>query len=755
LDQQKATSPLVENLNPQQAEAVTHLGSPMLIIAGAGSGKTRVITHRIAYLTLEIGIPLWQILAVTFTNKAAAEMRNRVCRILGRPNDPSLAISTFHSRCVAILRREAEHIGYDNNFVILDDRDQLAAIKKAMDDLGIKHKTVKPPQVQQFINLAKMKLLTPEEADRELDESDIPYTRLYKKYQEILQQNESLDFEDLIFKTVRLFQENKTVLQRWQEKYRFLLIDEFQDTNYSQLELVKLLTGPKNELCVVGDEDQSIYSWRGADVNNILNFQDMFENVKLVRLEQNYRSDGNILKAAEAVIENNTMRIGKNLWTEKGDGDMLRGIAGMDDREEAEQVASTISKMISVDEINPSEIAIFYRSNRLSRAIEDAIRQHHIPYRVFGGVRFYDRAEIKDMICYLRLAVNPHHDLSFERVVNVPTRGVGAKTLSNIVARAQKEGATNYIAAKKMLEADEIKGKAKKGLAEFLQLLDQWHGYTKNQLPSMVMKKVRHESRYVEDHIGDIDSLDGRSRIENMDEFQKVIEEYEQENGSPTLPQFLADMALDSPTEKKPGPCVNLMTIHNAKGLEFDTVFIVGCEDGLFPNSRTQKDPEQFEEERRLFYVALTRARKKLYLCRACRRMQEGFYNDSEASTFLLELPEDLLSTEDQMKLGITSSQANWRNDPFSGNNFKPFGRDYTKRAFGKSSTDRNKNLKQRGRGSKSLEVGDRVEHNILGPGIITEKGGRSGSERVYVEFDDGREQEFVVRFAPLKKIEE
>ncbi|MGF1572610.1 MAG: ATP-dependent helicase [Sumerlaeia bacterium] len=748
---------LTHNLNPQQAEAVVHHGTPLLIVAGAGSGKTRVITHRIAHLILCMGIPRWQILAVTFTNKAAKEMRERICHLLGIYDDPSLAISTFHSRCVAILRREAEAASLDRSFAILDDRDQVAAIKKAMEDVDVSDKKVKPGQIQQFINLAKMNMLSPQETVEQQDNSRIPYPDLYAAYQALLDKNKSLDFEDLIYRTVRLFQDDEQVRRRWQSKFRHILVDEFQDTNYSQFELVKLLTGDQNEICVVGDEDQSIYSWRGADVQNLLDFQKTYPTTKIVRLEQNYRSAGNVLKAAGAVIENNTLRIGKKLWTEKEDGDSLRGIVGEDDRHEADQVASTIYKLVNVDGISPQQIAIFYRSHRLSRVLEDAVRKYRFNYQIIGGTRFYDRAEIKDILCFLRLAIQPHNDFAFERVMNVPTRGVGAKTKLTIIQYAKAQGLSMLTATTELLKHGEIKGKAQAGLQEFTQAVLAWEELAKSALPTHVLAAVLESTRYTTEGVGDASSLDGLSRLENVEELKSVIAEFEANQADATLADFLEVMALDAQrTQEKNVPSVSLMTIHNAKGLEFDYVFIVGLEDGIFPNSRTKQSPLEFEEERRLFYVALTRARKRLFLSRSLRRMNEGFYQPMEPSPFLLELPEEVLTPEDQVKLGITSAYPKWKD--YGGSDapsFRKFpGRKYNERSFGNNMAASPGASIQSRRGGKDFNVGDRVEHQIMGEGVISEKGGRPGSERVYVQFTDGREQEFVLKFAPLKKID-
>jgi DNA helicase-2/ATP-dependent DNA helicase PcrA len=745
---------LIEDLNPQQAEAVTHHGSPLLIVAGAGSGKTRVITYRIAWLAREIGIPLWQILAVTFTNKAAREMRERVCRLLGVADDPTLSIGTFHSRCAAMLRRDSEAAGLDRNFVILDDRDQVAAIKKAMEAADVDLRTVKPGQAQHFINLAKMRLLTPEDCKREFTSEDIPYSDIYAAYEEILERNRSLDFEDLICRTVRLLRDKPEARERWNSRYRYLLVDEFQDTNLSQFELVKLLAGPDRQVCVVGDEDQSIYSWRGADVQNLLQFQDTFEGTHLVRLEQNYRSVGNVLKAAHSVIAHNTMRIGKKLWTEKEQGDQLRAICGRDEGDEADQVAAHIHGLLHTENVPLEEIAIFYRSHSLARALEDGMRRARIPYRIVGAVRFYDRAEIKDILALLRLAINPRNDLAFSRVVNVPSRGIGDKTQGDLAREAIRRNESLYDTACALQQGDQFKGKARKGMEAFLAGIARWAELARTAPASKVLEAVLQDTEYKTAGVGDADSIEGRARIDNIEEFEAVVAEYEATNTDHSLTGFLEEMSLDAQREEKDdSPRVSLMTVHNAKGLEFDAVFIVGLEQGVFPNSRTFTSPPEFEEERRLFYVALTRARRRLYLCRAMRRMRSGLFEDTEPSSFLYELDEDVMSENDRRRLGISSAalptNSSWSRDSdnaYARRDAAPGMR--PTRAFGQYASRTFANT-----GRSKFDVGDRVEHRVLGTGTVTERGGAIGRERIHVEFDDGRSQEFVVAYAPLQKI--
>ncbi|MEQ8821465.1 MAG: UvrD-helicase domain-containing protein [Sumerlaeia bacterium] len=757
-------SQILSGLNPQQREAVEHIGSPLLIIAGAGSGKTRVITHRIAYLSHVIGIPLWQILAVTFTNKAAREMRERIGRLLGHEQTHTLPIGTFHSRCALILRREADAAGIDRSFAIIDDRDQVTAVKKAMEAANLSEKRAKPAQCQHFINMAKMRLLTPAECKEAFDHDELPYADVYAEYEKLLHKNNSLDFEDLIFKTVLLLRDHEDVRRRWNEKYRYVLVDEFQDTNHSQFELVKLLVGEDRHICVVGDEDQSIYSWRGAEVTNLLDFNKTYPDAKLVRLEQNYRSVGNVLKAAETVIKNNTMRIGKSLWTEKEDGEVLRGIGGVDDTDEAEQVAGTIAGLIENDGIPPEEIAIFYRSHRLSRAFEDGLRKYRLPYRLVGSVRFYDRAEIKDVLSFLRLAVIPHNDLAFERVVNVPTRGVGKKTHGDIIRRAAFRGVSQFTATQQLLDEGEIKGKAKKGLESFIAMVTKWFTMAKTSTVREVLTQILKDTEYKETNFGDPDNLDARVKIENVEELENVVVQFEQEvQGEHTVTDFLEAMSLDGQRDEDDGkPKVSLMTVHNAKGLEFDYVFVVGLDQGLFPNSRTMDNPAQFEEERRLFYVALTRARQKLYLSRASRRLMYGAYDYTEPSVFLREIPDELLSDRDREKLGLRGMKGYGRGTATG--QAAPAGRSYENRLFGArlGSDAANQAMASQRRPKSTFKPadktpyspGDRVEHKKFGQGTVLEVKGGFGAERVKVQFDEGYNLDLMVKFAPLTKVE-
>ncbi len=732
---------LIANLNPPQQEAVTYLGGPLMIIAGAGSGKTRVITYRIAFLHREVGIPLGDILAVTFTNKAAREMRERVHRILGLAGNTLLPIGTFHARCAMILRRDAAAAGLDRNFLILDEGDQLQAVKQAMARLDISEKLVKPSQVHQFIQIAKMKLLEPKDTEEEFADERIPYPSLYALYEEILQKNKSLDIEDLIFRTVRLFQSNDEVRQSWARRFQYLLVDEYQDTNHGQFLLTKLLAQDHNNIAVVGDEDQAIYSWRGADITNLLDFSKSFPDTKIVRLEQNYRSTGLILRAASGVIAHNTQRLGKTLFTDLGDGLPLEYRKGEDDRHEGMLVAGDIERLLQSGEFSPTDIAVFYRSHRLSRPVEDALRAMRIPYKIIGGIKFYDRAEIKDVLGFVRLAVNPADDLAFERVMNVPKRGAGDKALSVVQELALKRGLPLVDAAWAAVRENLIGAKARAGLLGFLTAIDGWIADAPSLTASAMLERVMIDTRYREEAIGDVKSIDGAARMENIGELMRVAKEFEANEEAHGPGDFLRTLSLDSTTAAEDEEAaVSLLSIHNAKGLEYRVVFIIGLDEGVFPNSRALDGFSEtgLEEERRLMYVALTRARERLHLSRASRRLSYGSgYIPTEPSRFLSELQPDVLSSA-SVRLLKRELPYSWGAEGEKGG---PAPRLFASRAPATTPAS----------GVHiDFKRGMRVVHRYLGAGEVSQVSGRVGSQRIEVIFDSGREQSFVARQAPI-----
>jgi DNA helicase-2/ATP-dependent DNA helicase PcrA len=762
---------LINTLNPAQREAATYLDGPLMIIAGAGSGKTRVITYRIAYLAREIGIPLNQILAVTFTNKAAREMRERVCRLLEVPDSPGLAIGTFHARCAMILRREAEAAGLDPNFIILDEDDQRQAIKRVLKEMDISEKRARPAAVQTFINQAKMRLLTPDDCRHEFDEDEIPYPDIYERYQKILNGAKSIDFEDLLMKTVVLFRDNDEARLRWSYRYQYVLVDEYQDTNHAQFLLSRLLAQDHRQICIVGDEDQSIYSWRGAEISNLLDFEKAFPGTHLVKLEHNYRSTANILRAASTVIAHNTQRIGKELFTTGPEGELLTFWASRNQEEEGKRIATECARLIHGERVNPDDIAIFYRGHWLSRGVEDALRHYRIPYRMVGGVRFYDRAEIKDLLCFLRLAMNPDDSLAFERVLNRPTRGIGPKAQSQIEVAAAANNVPWITASRRLLDHGEIKGTARRGLSDFVDCIEQWHSLAQTADPLDVLDRILSDTNFREEGVGDPKSIEGESRLENIEELRGLLGSFTPTGEGPPLTEFLTSMALDATEEKDDTkPKVNLLTIHNAKGLEFDHVFCIGLEKGVFPTSRAEESFEAYavEEERRLFYVAITRARKKLYLTYAYQRSRPDFWSMTQPSRFLNELPPEVLDSESIAALKRLLPYG-WGSRVEKGgkaparqpvaptgerelvyvSDEEASGSEPARGAFSQYVRDMGGN-RPTGNSKPRFTVGTRVKHRILGPGAIVEIGGRPGWERAVIEFDDGRSQEFVLKYAPI-----
>jgi len=642
----------LENLNPPQQEAVLHGDGPLLILAGAGSGKTRVITERIAYLIRERGVSAGNILAVTFTNKAANEMRERVERILRIPLE-GLWISTFHSACVRILRRHIEALGYRRQFVIYDETDRSSLIKTCMHDLGIDDQRCQPRAVIARISSLKNNLTGAEEYSRAnagfgFDEA---VSRIYDLYEQRLRESGALDFDDLLMLTVRLFEQSPETLRSYQDLFRHILIDEYQDTNRAQYRLVRLLTGLHRNLCVVGDDDQSIYKFRGADIGNILNFEKDFPDARIIKLEQNYRSTQNILSAAGAVVSRNIGRKGKTLWTSKHGGENILCYTAVDEKDEARYITGSIQGL--VDEGRAlSEIAVLYRTNAQSRALEDALRTRGMPYRVFGGLRFYDRKEVKDVIAYLRVLHNPADAVGLRRIINVPARGIGDTTIEKLERLAKAAGVTLYQAA---LDADNagVTPAARKKLAEFTGMVERWRAALGALTLTELTRRVITDSGYTA-ALEEERSIEARVRIENLSELLTATEDFQELNGEgASLAAFLDQVALitdmEQQSEARGGAgqrSVTLMTLHNAKGLEFPVVFMAGMEEGLFPHSRSVENDEELEEERRLCYVGMTRAKLSLILTHATERRLYGYPQANLVSRFVEEIPEELIERQ-------------------------------------------------------------------------------------------------------------
>lgn len=664
-----SASPILAGLNEKQREAVLATKGAVLVIAGAGSGKTRALTHRIAYLIKEQNVSPWNILAVTFTNKAAGEMRDRVTRLLGQDAastppksdgesfDAMLqqtqrampTLGTFHSVCVRILRKHIHLLDYENQFAIYDASDQLILMKHLMKDLGINEKELNPRAVLSHISNAKNKLITPQQfssmADSYFAEK---VARLYGPYQERLKKNNALDFDDLLMKTVELFRTHAPILDQYQEKFRFIHVDEYQDTNHTQYVLTNMLAAKYRNICVIGDHDQSIYSWRGATIQNILDFEKDYPEAKVITMEQNYRSSPQILKAANALISKNSARKEKNLWTQREDGQAIKLWIAENERHEAELVATTIREKLKGYEFpDYRDFVVLYRTNAQSRVIEEVFIRYGLPYKIIGGVRFYERKEIKDLIAYLRVIANPADTVSLSRIINVPPRQIGPKTLEKIRDFSQIKDCSFFEAMRRVEEIsdEELSDAKREHVLRFVSLIKRLQKYNAQETVSSLIKFVMDESGYKK--FLDDGSIEGEARLENVAELISVATKYDKLEPGISLSIFLEEVSLiadiDNLDEKDNS--VTLMTLHGAKGLEFPCVFICGAEEGLLPHSQSMFDPMQLEEERRLFYVGCTRAMDCLYVLHTKNRMLYGESQGAVASQFLADIPEDLIET--------------------------------------------------------------------------------------------------------------
>ena len=636
---------LLEGLNPMQRQAVESTEGPVQIVAGAGSGKTRVLTHRVAYLLSEKQVHPWNILAITFTNKAAREMKERIISLVGSHAE-DIWISTFHAMCVRILRRDIDQLGISRNFTILDTSDQLSVIKQVLKEENLDPKKFEPRSLLNQISHAKNKLAVPSEMKQ--------YARnffeevaadVYEKYQEKLRANQSLDFDDLLMETVRLFKSRPEVKEYYQRKFKYIHVDEYQDTNHAQYILVKTLAEHHRNICVVGDSDQSIYRFRGADIRNILHFEQDYPDAVQIKLEQNYRSTKNILQAANQLISHNTERKPKDLWTANEEGKKIQLFEAGSEHEEAFYIAETISNGIREGN-RYSDYAVLYRTNAQSRVIEEVMMKSNIPYTVVGGTKFYDRKEIKDLLAYLRLIVNPHDDLSLSRIINVPRRGVGAASLEKIQNYASQNDLSMFEA---LLEMEHI-GLTRRAIApleSFVSFVRELHVMIEYLSAVEITEEVLKRSGYREE-LKKEKTIEAASRLENIDEFLSVAQEFEKRNEDKTLIGFLTDLALISDVdqmdeeEEKAADTVSLMTLHSAKGLEFPHVFLIGLEEGIFPHMRSLDDASEMEEERRLAYVGVTRAEKELHVTRARTRTIYGQTSSNLPSRFLREIPQEL-----------------------------------------------------------------------------------------------------------------
>lgn len=747
---------IYDTLNEPQREAVYYTEGPLLILAGAGSGKTRVLTHRIAYLIEEKGVNPWNILAITFTNKAAGEMRERVDRLVGFGSE-SIWVSTFHSMCVRILRRHISLLGYDTNFTIYDADDQKTLMKDVCKLLQIDTKIYKERALLAAVSHAKNELVTPEEFRLNAggDFSQRKIAEVYEEYEKQLKANNALDFDDLLIKTVQLFQTQADVLEYYQERFRYIMVDEYQDTNTVQFELVRLLASKYRNLCVVGDDDQSIYKFRGANIKNILNFEQYFEDAKVIKLEQNYRSTSNILNAANAVIRNNAGRKDKTLWTDNGDGEKIQFRQFDSAYDEAEYIVDDIRKRVREKEYSYHDNVILYRTNAQSRMFEEKFVTANIPYKIVGGINFYARREIKDLLAYLKTVDNGKDDLAVRRIVNVPKRGIGLTSINRVQDYAAAYNIGFYDALRAVDLIPNI-GRGASKLESFVALIEHFKTDAEDMSISDLLKEIIEETGYIESLQAE-DMVEAETRIENIDElFSKVAayeEDCEDRNEPASLSGFLEEVALvaDIDSLDEDTDYVVLMTLHSAKGLEFPNVYLAGMEDGLFPSymTITADDPEEVEEERRLCYVGITRAEKELTLTCARRRMIRGETQYNKMSRFLKEIPMELLSTgavftkdkeEPEVKVSayMQAKQA-FKAKPFGGS--APYSQSPAK-SFGKPS----------GKGL-DYKTGDRVRHIKFGEGTVTAiiEGGRD--YEVTVAFDTAGTKKMFAAFAKLEKI--
>ena len=632
-------------LNPQQRLAAETLEGPVLILAGAGSGKTRALTCRVANL-LDHGVPAWNILALTFTNKAAREMKERIAALVG-PEAEDAWVSTFHSTCARILRRDIEKLGYSRSFVIYDDDDQQSALKEILKRLNIDDKFLPVRELKAKISDAKNKLMSPDEWFQQ-SERDFRCQRIHDvmvEYETRLKANNALDFDDLLVKTLELLADHPPVLDSYRRRFRYVMVDEYQDTNYAQYTLIKLLTDESRNLCVVGDDDQSIYGWRGADIRNILDFEKDYPDATVIKLEQNYRSTANILDAANQVIAHNTGRKEKRLWTKAGEGEQIRLYTAGDERDEGAWVADRIHQLNKQGE-SYGDMAILYRTNAQSRIVEDMLMRANIPYKVFGGVRFYDRKEVRDVIAYLRVIVNPADDISLRRIINVPKRAIGDSTVQELANHAHENDLPLYSALSDLPES--LGSRPRKCVTEFFMLMSMLMAM-KEALPLEDFVNTLIEKTGLMEQYRKEDTDEARARVENIQEFLGAVSEYCKSAENPTLEDYLENVALvtdlDQAEDSGRG-YVTLMTLHSAKGLEFPNVFMTGLEEGIFPSSRSLQDDDRMEEERRLCYVGITRAQKRLFISRAKQRMLYNQINHNAPSRFLEEIPPRLLVDE-------------------------------------------------------------------------------------------------------------
>jgi DNA helicase-2/ATP-dependent DNA helicase PcrA len=741
--------PLLEGLNPQQAEAVTHAGGPLLVVAGAGSGKTRVLTRRIAYLMSRRNVAPYQILAITFTNKAAGEMKERVADLVG-PIAKSMWVSTFHSACVRILRQEAARLGYSNSFSIYDSADSQRLITIVAKELNLDPKRYPARQFQSMISNAKNELLGPQDyLNATTNQFEQVVADVYAVYQQRLMRANAMDFDDLILKTVEVLQRFPEAKARFRSRFRHVLVDEYQDTNHAQYILVKELVGSElegqqpAELCVVGDADQSIYGFRGATIRNILQFELDYPNARTVLLEQNYRSTQNILNAANAVITKNESRKEKNLWSDAGSGAPLTGYVAESEHDEANFIADEIRSLQREGVSTPGDTAIFYRTNAQSRVFEEVFMRSALPYKVVGGLRFYERREVKDLLAYLRVLANLEDEISLRRIINVPKRGIGDTSLDYVDLFAQQNNISFWQGLLRVNENSSVPARAAQAINDFTAMISALSVLVEAKTrPSVVVEAALEQSGLLKELADSTDPQD-EVRVENLKELVAVSMEYEErpfeelgEDEEISLAGFLEKVSLVADADEIPegedhGGVVTMMTLHTAKGLEFPTVFLTGMEDGIFPHSRTLGEKDEIEEERRLAYVGLTRARQRLYISRAEYRSTWGAPNYNPPSRFLDEIPEDVIEWRNQSRTSVSPSLVKRTRTATTP----------PPRATGKKSV------------AMELAVGERVSHDTFGLGTVVAVAGAGDKAEATINFGQYGEKRLLLRYAPVEKL--
>tara|TARA_B110000438_G_C15814802_1_gene651427 strand:+ start:1355 stop:3523 length:2169 start_codon:yes stop_codon:yes gene_type:complete len=717
-------------LNKTQKEAVEAVSGPVLIFAGAGSGKTRVLTHKLYHLVNEGLFKPEEILAVTFTNKAAKEMKERVLKLL-KTSDLDLSMGTFHSICARLLREDIDVLGFSRHFAIYDVKDQLDLIKVLYESFEISKNLITPNQLRNQISLFKNKMMDSKELESKAKTIlEKTVAKIYKEYQKNLKLNDALDFDDLLTFPLEIFKKKPSVLKKYQKRWKYILVDEYQDTNRAQFQFLTSLAGAHENICVVGDDDQSIYGWRGADVSNILDFEKTFSSCKVFKLEKNYRSTQEILNAATAVVMHNDNRASKNLVAANGSGETLGLLETIDEQEEASAVVSSIEKEIKLNKRTFNKFSVLYRTNAQSRALEESFIRQGIPYNIIGSVRFYERKEVKNVIAYLRLVVNLKDTISLRRIINFPARGIGAKTIDKCVEQAKKDK-IEFIDVLKNPNDMEIRGKQADALFKFYNIIIKYHDLRKKLSASELARSLVEEIGILA-HFKESKEPDAKDRFDNVAELLTSIEEFSVRNPDSELSTFLENVSLQTDidnwndTENR----VTLMTIHSSKGLEFPVVFIAGMDEGLFPLFRSLDDKSELEEERRLFYVALTRAEEKVYLLYATNRRRMGAETvNGLPSRFINEIPEDALDR-------ISFSSAVTR-----------------KFVAGKRKKDGLTQMVRTVTDFDDFQVGDNVEHSIFGAGKIMALSGTGENQRVGVVFNDGTRKKLIVKFANLKKI--